>query len=287
MPDSVANRAGSGAVAALLLVGVLSGCNQTLPGTPTGNPAVGECHLIVSPEQFDAASEPSPPVDCAEAHTTETYKVTQVPAPLSGRGTRPGQQELKALTTRLCDVASLRRYLGASDRDGTTGLAIAAYGPSRDDWERGARAVRCDVLQARNDGAPRTATTPFKGVLASPESATFRLCYRQEPADGRLGDDGVDVPCDEPHTAEDISAWFNLEGSVDTPAARSAWCMPYALQFLGVDGLPAGITLRPIIRTVNGARTVRCAVAPSQPTSQSSPGTSIGTLAPAGGQKRA
>ncbi|MCZ9884278.1 septum formation family protein [Arthrobacter sp. B2a2-09] len=276
----------------MLLAGVLSGCNQTLPGAPTGNPAVGECHLIVSPEQFDAVSEPSPPVACGEAHTAQTYKVTQVPAPLSGQGTRPGQQELKALTARLCDVASLRKYLAAGERDGTTGLAIAAYAPSRDDWERGARAMRCDVLLATNDGTPRTTTLDFKGMLTGPDSAALRLCYRQELADGQLSDDGVDVPCTEPHTAEDISAWFNLESSVATPAARNARCLPYALQFLGVDALPAGITLRPIIRTVNGARTVRCAVAPfrssaaqSSPT-QSSPGTITGTLAPAGGQKR-
>ncbi|MFF2299579.1 septum formation family protein [Arthrobacter sp. NPDC058127] len=285
MPRSWAKWAGSGA-AAVLLAGVLSGCNQTLPGAATGNPAVGECHLIVSPEQFDAVSEPSPPVPCTEAHTAQTYKVARVPAPLSGRGTRPGQQELKALTTRLCEVATLRAYLGARERDGTTGLAIAAYAPSRDDWERGARAVRCDVLLAADDGTPQTTTLDLKGVLAGHDSAALRLCYRQELADGRLNDDSVDVPCSEPHTAEDISAWFNLEGSVATPAARNARCLPYALQFLDVDALPAGITLRPIIRAVNGARTVRCAVAVSQSNVQSSPGTITGTLAPTGGRKR-
>ncbi|MEV8149597.1 septum formation family protein [Arthrobacter sp. NPDC080073] len=278
---------------ALIIAGVLSGCNQTLPGAPTGKPTVGECHVIVSPEQFGAVSEPGPPVACAEPHTAQTYKVTQVPAPLSGRGTRPGQQELKALTARLCDVASLRRYLGAGERDGTTGLAIAGYAPSRADWERGARAIRCDVLLAADDGTPRTTTLDFKDVLAGPDAAALRLCYRQELADGRFSDAGVDVPCTEPHTAEDISAWFNLESSVATPAARNARCLPYALQFLGVDALPAGITQRPVIRTVNGAHTVRCAVAPLPsnvlPSNvQSSPGTGTftGTLAPAGGQNR-
>ena len=285
MPRSWAKWATSGA-AALLLAGILSGCNQTLPGVPTGNPAVGECHLIVSPEQFDAVSEPSPPVACTKEHTAQTYKVTQVPAPLSGQGTRPGQEQLKALTARLCDVASLRTYLGAGERDGTTGLAIAAYAPSRDDWERGARAVRCDVLLTANDGAPRTTALDLRGVLAGSDSAALRLCYRQELADGQLSDDGADVPCTEPHTAEDISAWFNLESSVATPAARNERCLPYALQFLGADALPAGITLRPIIRTVNGAHTVRCAVAPLQSNVQSSPGTITGTLAPAGGQRR-
>ncbi|MDQ0029543.1 septum formation family protein [Arthrobacter bambusae] len=281
MPHSLAKRAAAGA-AALLLAGALSGCNQTLPGTPTGNPAVGECHVIDSPEQFDGVSEPSPQVACAAAHTAQSYKVAQVPAPWSGRGTRPGQQELKALTARMCDVASLRNYLAAGQRDGTTGLAIAAYAPSREDWERGARAVRCDVFLVANDGVPRTTTLDLKGVLAGPDSAAVRLCYRQELVDGKLGYDGVDVPCTEPHTAEDISAWFKLEGAVATAAALDARCLPYALQFLGVDALPGGITLRPVIRTVNGARTVRCAVAPLQ----SNPGTFTGSLAPVGGQKR-
>ncbi|MHC6219664.1 septum formation family protein [Arthrobacter sp. MMS24-S77] len=281
MPRSLAEW-GRLSASALLLAGLLSGCNQTLPGASTANPAVDECHLIVSPEQFDAVSEPSPPVACGDAHTAQTFKITQVPAPLAGRGTRPGQQELKGLTNRLCDVASLRKYLAAGERDGTTGLAIAAYAPSRDDWERGARAVRCDVLLAAKDGTPRATTLSVKGILAGPDSAALRLCYRQEPASSGLSDDGVDVPCTEPHTAEDISAWFILDGSVATPAARNARCLPYALQFLGVDVIPAGITLRPILRTVDNARTVRCAVAPVQ----SNPSTITGTLAPAGGPKR-
>lgn len=280
MPRSLAGW-GRFSVAALLLAGVLSGCNQTLPGASTGNPAVGDCHLIVSPEQFDAVSEPSPPVACGDAHTAQTFKITQVPAPLAGRGTRPGQQELKTVTARLCDVASLRKYLAAGERDGTTGLVIAGYAPSRDDWERGARAVRCDVLLAAKDGTPLATTLDLRGVMAGPDSATLRLCYRQEPAGSGLSDDGVDVPCTEPHTGEDISAWFNLDGSVTTPAARNARCLPYALQFLGADVLPAGIVLRPVVRTVGNAHTVRCAVAPVQ----SSPSTITGTLAPAGGQK--
>ncbi|MEV7660620.1 septum formation family protein [Paenarthrobacter sp. NPDC089316] len=247
----------------------------------TANPEAGLCHVVVSPEEYDASSEPSPPVPCAEPHTTQTFQVATVPGPLASQETRPNQQQLKAVGKRLCTSEALRTYLDASARDATTGLAVTSYFPDRDAWAAGSRAVRCDVAVTDQHGTPQETGLDLKGALAGPNSAAVRLCYRQELKDGVLSDDGTDVPCSEPHTAEDISAWISQDATLATPAQREARCLPYALEYLDTEKLPAGVAVRPIIRTVGTARTVRCAVAPAQ---QAAPGETagsvIGSLAP-------
>ncbi|MGR0158716.1 septum formation family protein [Paenarthrobacter nitroguajacolicus] len=265
-------------LASLLLTTTLTACDQSKPGVGTAHPEVDQCHVILSPEEYDATSEPSPPVACSESHTTQTFLVTTFPQPLANQETRPNQQQLKAAGNRLCTTESLRLYLSATDRDGTTGLAVSSYFPSRDDWAAGSRAVRCDVAITDGGGGPRSISLDLKGALAGPESATLRLCYRQELKDGVLSEDGVDVPCSEPHTAEDVSAWFAQDASLAGPAEQVARCLPFALEFLETGSQPASAVVRPVIRTVGTARTVRCAVAPAEAT----PTLTTGSMSPVG-----
>ncbi|MFK4640311.1 hypothetical protein ABIA52_003200 [Paenarthrobacter histidinolovorans] len=268
-------------MAAVMLTAVLSSCDQGKPGVDTANPETGLCHAVVTPEEFDASSEPSPPVPCAEPHTTQTFQVTTMPEPLAKQEARPNQQQLKAAGKRLCTSEDLRAYLSASSRDGTIGLAITSYFPDRDAWAAGSRAVRCDVAVTDHHGTPQEIGLDLKDALAGPHSAAVRLCYRQEYKDGILSDDGTDVPCSEPHTAEDVSAWIAQDASLATPAGREARCLPYALEFLGTEKLPAGVGVQPIIRTVGTAGTVRCAVASArQPAPGEAPELVTGTLAP-------
>jgi hypothetical protein len=251
-------------LAALLLAATLGACDQSKPGVGTAHPEVGQCHAILSPEEFDATSEASPPVPCSLVHTTQTFFVTTFPQPLAAQESRPNLQQLKATGNRLCTTKDLREYLSGRDRDGTTGLAVTSYFPSSEDWAAGSRAVRCDVAITDTDGSLKRTGINLKGALAGADSAALRLCYRQEAMDGVLSADGVDVPCSEPHTAEDISAWIAQDASLAGPLDQVARCLPYALEFLMAETLPANAVVRPVIRSVGSARTVRCAVAPSQ-----------------------
>lgn len=251
---------------AILLAAVLGACDQTDPGAGTGNPEAGQCHIIQSSEEFDATSEPTPPVPCDALHTTQTFFVTAFPLPLASQKSRPNQQQLKVATSRLCTTKELQTYLSGTDRDGTIGVAITGYYPSRDDWARGSRAVRCDVLLTDADGTPKWTNSDLKGALGGPDSAAMRLCYRQELKEGVLSADGQDVPCSEPHTAEDVGAWIAQDVSLNSQAAQQERCLAYALEFLKTGTLPASVVVRPVIRVEGSARTVRCAVAPLQGT---------------------
>ncbi|MCF3138992.1 septum formation family protein [Paenarthrobacter sp. AR 02] len=269
--------------AALILTGCGAGpATDAEVGAVSGDNAVrvGQCYLISTPEEYGASSHTGPAVACSEPHTTQTFLVAAVPQPLSGQAERPLHEQLQNLTARLCPATELRRYLGGAERDATTGMAITGYYPTRAAWSAGSRTVRCDVLTTTADLAPRETKADLKDALARPESAPIRLCYTQEITDGVLGSEGTDTPCSEPHTTEDVSAWFGQDASLVPLAAQQERCLPFVLDFLNVDVLPADVEVRPIVRVDGGARAVRCGVAPRQ---SAGPERWTGTLAPVAG----
>nr|WP_306422625.1 septum formation family protein [Paenarthrobacter aurescens] len=273
---------------ALAAAMALAGCAPGVAGpAPEGaakavsldHPTVDQCHVITTPEEYGASSDSSPAVACSGPHTAQTFLVTSVPEPLAGQSERPLHEQLQNLTTRLCPAAELRKYLAGTDRDATAGMAITGYYPSRLEWAAGSRTVRCDVFLASPGRAPLETTSDLKGALAGPDSAQIRLCYAQEIKDGVLSAEGKDTTCSEPHTTEDVSAWFGQDASLVSLAAQQERCLPFVLEFLKVDVLPAGVEVRPIVRIDGGARAVRCGVAPLQ----ASPEPWTGTLAPLAG----
>ncbi|MHC6223144.1 septum formation family protein [Arthrobacter sp. MMS24-S77] len=271
-------------VSALAVALMLSGCAPIVAGeAPAGQaasmeviPAVGQCHVITSPEEYGATSESSPPVACTEPHTTQTFFVASFPEPLAAQAVRPLQEQLQTTTNHLCTSAELRKYLSGANRDATTGMAITGYYPSRAEWAAGKRAVRCDVLLTSPGGAPQQTTVDLKGALAGPNSALIRLCYAQEIKDGVLASEGADTRCSEPHTTEDVNAWFGQDASLLSLAAQQERCLPFVLDFLQAKVLPENVEVRPLVRIAGGARAVRCGVAPRQVT----PEPWTGTLAP-------
>lgn len=279
-----------GAVTALILALAVTGCGGPGASGPAAsgevatvsrdnNAKAGQCHVITTPEEFGSSSDSRSAVDCTQPHTTQTFLVTTVPEPLASYSERPLHEQLQNATSRLCAAAELRKYLAGAERDATTSMAVTGYYPSRAEWAAGSRTVRCDVMLTTPDGGPRESTIDLHGALAGPDSALFRLCYAQEIKDGVLNAEGVDVPCSEPHTTEDVSAWIGQDASLVSLAAQQERCLPYVLEFLNVEVLPDTIEVRPIVRIDGGARAVRCGVSPRQ----DSPAPWTGTLAPVGG----
>lgn len=278
--------------AAALGLGVLlagSGCGDARSGGESGaavvtastdqTAVVGLCHSLTTPEEFASPSDGSPTVPCTEPHTSQTFLTAQVPAALATYPERPFPEQLQDATGNLCPASELRKYLGGVDRDATAGMTITAYYPSRAGWAAGERTVRCDVLLTAPDGSPRENTMDLEGALAAPGSATIRLCYAQDIKDGVLATEGTDTTCSEPHTTEDVSAWFGQDASLVGREAQVQRCLPFVLEFLKVDTLPENVEVRPIVRIDGGARAVRCGVAPRQEV----PAPWTGTLAPVGG----
>ncbi|WP_283137179.1 septum formation family protein [Rhizohabitans arisaemae] len=166
---------------------------------------IGDCHRLELPEELYNGSDVAPPVPCNEPHQTETYMLTRYSGPIAAHRERPSPEQLVKEIDRLCDYRPIRPYLGAGPMDGQWGVAIWGKFPTRAEWLRGDRTLRCDLLGPTLVAArgPEL-TVPLRGIMVRAESAVVRRC--------RLGP--ADVTCAQPHDVE----W--VEPPVDLPPGR-------------------------------------------------------------------
>jgi hypothetical protein len=251
------------AVMAVLVVVALASCStQSRSVVADSKPQVGLCYDLTQADEITAPSNGAPAVRCAGAHTVQTFEIAVVSGYLAAWKVRPAQTALDASTGDKCTVAALLGFLGAGQRDSVTGLSIRSFYPSQDQWGNGDRSVGCEVMLHGPTGEPRSLTSSLAGILPTARSAAIRKCYLQKPgAGGSWATTGTTVPCDEPHSTQDVNAWLNVDNG-DVPAAQIAdMCAPYAEQLLGAAQLPAGLSASGVVRHVtNGGFQVQCSI---------------------------
>jgi len=248
MGDGVV-RAAAGLVALL----VLSSCGQDdqyVGAVATAAHTVGSCSKIATPEELYTASDVAPPVRCDEPHQTETIFAGQLDGPLAAKAERPDVEQLDTVAAERCRAVDLRSYLGARPRD-SFAVNVLAKVPTRAEWSAGDRTFRCEAVPVAASGAAPQISVPLRGVLATAGSAAIRVC--------RVGDQ--QLPCDQPHTAEEVNAWLLASGSVDGAERPEQRCGPYVTEFLGgpLKEFPdlAVVAIESIVQT---QRAIKCAV---------------------------
>ncbi|EFL09983.1 MULTISPECIES: septum formation family protein [Actinomycetes] len=234
--------------AALALLLLLCGCGQgdQYAGTvPTAARKVGSCAKIATPEELYTASDIGPVVPCTEPHQTETVFVGRLDGPIAAEAERPVVEKLDTVIADRCHSVDLRGYLGARARD-SFGVSLLTRVPTRAEWAAGERTFRCDAIPAAAPGAPPQLSVPLRGVLPTAASAAVRVCWRG----------GEQLPCDRPHTAEEVNAWL-----LAAPGSPEQPCEPYVTEFLGgpLSDFPE-LAVVAIPGIVNGQQTVKCAV---------------------------
>ncbi len=205
-------------VVALAGVALLAGCTSTVAGDalpadlgaakptvpaagpggadPAAPPVVGTCH------RFDEGQEHTPldppdPVSCGDEHHAETAVVGDTG--LGEDDEWPSEDELYddgALGdafSQLCSLDDVVAHLGGDDQDDPYAF-YAAFLPAEDQWEAGARWMRCDVFYGYS--SPEPAPGVMAGALTGPDAAAYRVCFAGSATDHRV------VPCSEPHGAE-------------------------------------------------------------------------------------
>ncbi|GII96268.1 septum formation family protein [Sinosporangium siamense] len=190
---------------------------------------IGTCHRMELPEELYNGSDVAPPVPCTEPHQTETYMVTVFTGALAAHRERPNPEQLVAAIDKACSYQPIRPYLGAGTHDGQWGVAIWGKFPTRADWAKGDRTLRCDLL------GPTTAAergpelrVPLRNIMRRRESAVVRRC--------RLG--ARDVTCAEPHHAE----WVEPPAPFDPrPDVQQDMCRQNARAFR--QGSLSGLTV--------------------------------------------
>lgn len=179
---------------------------------PAPAPAVGRCRVL-SVRDVALASNDSPPVDCREPHSAETFVVEQFPARLGEE--RPGSSRLGAHVFDRCE-RRFETFLGGTESlVMRTTVTWAWFRPTPAQWRAGSRWFRCDVISGGGGTdlvqLPRTA----EGLLLGRVPDTWLVC-----ADGEKVADSPRVPCSARHTWRAVTTIVLGEAGEDYPGDR-------------------------------------------------------------------
>ncbi|MEV7003985.1 septum formation family protein [Streptomyces sp. NPDC093982] len=242
----------------------LSGCGQSntpAKGVPTDRQVVGTCHYVRTQEEFLQPSDVAPPVSCDQPHRTETIQLFTVDGQLAASKQRPEPEQLQEYANSRCNAEVLREYVGAGPRD-SLAFSIWSKFPTRKEWARGVRTVRCDAGPPDHD--PKVGPLvdfSIRDVMQSAKSAAVRNCERN----------GKVVTCDRPHDREEVNAWLPLPqgpypNTIQTAATQV--CLPYVQEFLARKDAPDVVIKAKVPSRDEWAksnRTVKCGVGPADP----------------------
>jgi hypothetical protein len=260
-------------VTLLLSLVACTGCSSQVAGRATPAPQV----VAAAPEARNCWQDSTPgsgsPLDeteivaCTEPHNAETIVANDgVFAPEMAY---PTLRDLgsdatnRQLLVDICNPFLVDGYLGMDVQTElpSYGLYVTAAPrlPSSEQWDAGARWIRCDLVYGMQSGAP--APGLMAGGLTGPQSAAYHLCFTG------TSDDYTPVGCDQPHAAEALGQPYQLDLLAPWPGDAAArqelrkscgeW-LPYQLS---VPGLPAGTQVDVFVgdkESWNAMRIVAC-----------------------------
>lgn len=230
----------------------------TLPPTttttapPFPKPQVVECRGPVTVDIVFAPVDPRLPIDCAEPHGSETVAVLDLPPSITEYPVDGLPAEVKANIEESCQIA-LDTRTGASPK-GTTGrvssrLAVAWYLPPLQDWDLGARWVRCDGVVTPIGPLQASYAGRFRDVLAG-DQVPFPLT--------RCFDRSLQLTFCEASHAFEATVEVKLPDGPEPPDAtvtdqlRVEHCDPLTAAAIGVGGMDEQPQLRTILLVPQG-----------------------------------
>jgi hypothetical protein len=111
---------------------------------PDPPPEKGECRGV-SIEQLQTIVNAEPAVPCSRAHTVVTFHVSRLPQEATRDAIAPADEEVEAAADQTCRER-FRDYVGGNATDGRLTMLTPTYFlPPSEQWNFGARWVRCDV----------------------------------------------------------------------------------------------------------------------------------------------
>jgi hypothetical protein len=247
--------------------------DDTLAGAvPSTAQTVGTCHAYDTEAELGSFSDVRPPVPCTRPHQTETVANGELTGDLRDSAERMSPEKRLMIVNDLCREP-MRAYVGAGPRDEPWRLGVLLRLPTAGEWAAGQRRYRCELVP-KADSSPNgsarlpSVATSLRSILDTPAGAAYRRCWT---------DDGVEVPCDQPHRSESVNAIAAVPADrfAGVPSELSAaqhkvfhaWadreCAATVSEFLG---RPA-TSHRPVARLTADGQVFECGVAfpPDQP----------------------
>ena len=179
-----------------LALALLAGCSAHVAeerAEAAVPPMLGDCRVL-SVDDIAAPADDSPVVDCAEAHTAETFAIGTFPREVAASGL--GSPALGAHVYRQCEPR-MEKFLGGDESLVMRSIVTWAwFRPAEEAWDAGARWWRCDAVGGGEQSEqllelPRTA----KGILLGRPDDRWMVCV-----DGPTVSGSAKVPCSAPHT---------------------------------------------------------------------------------------
>ena len=176
-------------------------------------PVLGACRVL-APDDVAEPSDATPVVDCAEAHTAETFAVGELPGGFHDADYH--DDEVGAWAYSTCSQKFMD-FLGADESlVMRTVVSWAWFRPSEDAWEAGARWYRCDAVGGGEQSRELVdLPTTAKGLLLGKPKDRWMVC-----ADGETVAGSVKVPCTEPHGWRAVTTIALGEADEDYPGDR-------------------------------------------------------------------
>ncbi|MGH3423164.1 MAG: septum formation family protein [Nocardioidaceae bacterium] len=186
---------------------------------PAPPPKKGACYDL-APGQLTGAHDDSTPVKCGKHHTTQTYAVKKMSRRTIGDPSAIDTETVARAADRRCTRA-LRKHLGAGKEEmALSRLRSAWFVPEEQEFARGARWLRCDVLAHRTADSLARLPRRTEGLLDS-EGALDKwgTCAKASPR--RLGAGKGQRMCSEKHNWRAVSIRTLGKKSERWPGARS------------------------------------------------------------------
>ena len=184
-------------------------------------------------------SDDTKPTRCSRPHTAYTFAVEQLPKDVAFDGVDIGNDSVQEEASLLCRK-EFPAYLGgdASTR-ALSRLSVTYFLPSQQQFDLGARWVRCDVIAVQSSKVLADLPDPVKGFNDSDNAlADYGLCSQGEPGTS----DSTLVMCNQEHTYRALAA-LRLGSDKDTYPGDSVVrdegqqrCDDYISQTLGLGG---------------------------------------------------
>ena len=186
---------------------VATGCSgQEEQGTNTdpeqvdavAAPELGACRNL-TPDDVAAPSNATVTVDCAEAHTAQTYAVGSLPDEFAD--VDYDDDALGDFAYRTCSQRFAKFVGGDESLVMRSVVSWAWFRPSKDAWGDGARWYRCDIVGG-GDQSKTYVDLPAdaKGLLSGRVRDAWMVC-----APGPTVAGSARVPCTEPHAWRAVS----------------------------------------------------------------------------------
>lgn len=176
---------------------VLSGCSDAPSETEPVEvsveaPELGACRQLTV-EDTGRSTNGSEPVDCAEAHTAETFLVSE----FTGKAAESDHDDsrLGAQAYAKCQRAFIEFVGGTESLVMRSVLTWAWFRPTDEQWEAGARWFRCDVVGGgEQSDALVDLPASSEGLLLGEPDDRWMVCANGETVAG-----SVKLSCDQAH----------------------------------------------------------------------------------------